>query len=168
MDTLGNFDRSVSSNQTDGDTNSANLRSSSSPASVQDSVRTPLSILLAEDNLVNQKVALRVLKHLGYQADVVVNGLEVIEAIANKSYDMILMDIQMPEMDGLEATKYIRNQERESQLPPIAIVAITANATHDDQYICRKAGMNDYVSKPIQIDKLKSILQQYEALKNSK
>ena len=130
------------------------------------SVATPLNILLAEDNLVNQKVASRVLQHLGYAADVVGNGREVIQAIANKSYDLILMDIQMPEMDGLEATRYIRTQESESKLTPLAIVAMTANATHDDQDICQQAGMNDYLSKPIQIDKLKSILQHYEALKN--
>ncbi len=163
MDTLGNLDQSVPSNAAPNyNTHKANL-SNPSPSSVA----TPLSILLAEDNLVNQKVALRVLKHLGYQADVVENGKAVIEAIANKSYDLILMDIQMPEMDGLEATQYIRNQELECQLPPIAIVAVTANATHDDQDICRQAGMNDYISKPIQIEKLKNILQQYESLKNN-
>ncbi len=127
-----------------------------------------LSILLAEDNLVNQKVAMRVLSHLGYQADIAANGLEVIKAIASKSYDLIFMDIQMPEMDGLETTKYIRKQEVKSQLTPIAIVAITANASHDDQDICRKAGMNDYISKPIQISELKTILQRYESFKNNK
>jgi CheY-like chemotaxis protein len=126
-----------------------------------------LNILLAEDNPVNQKVALRVLKHLGYQADVVNNGREAITAIETKSYDLILMDIQMPEMSGLEATEYIREREIASQLAPVAIVAITANATHDDQYICSDAGMNDYISKPIQIDKLKDILQRYEAIKNA-
>ena len=102
------------------------------PVSVAPTSST-LNILLAEDNPVNQKVALRVLKHLGYQADVVNNGREAVEAIAIKSYDLILMDIQMPEMNGLEATEYIRDQEKISQLPPIAIVAITANASHDDQ-----------------------------------
>ena len=125
-----------------------------------------LSILLAEDNPVNQKVALRVLKHLGYQADVVNNGREAIAAIETKSYDLILMDIQMPEMSGLEATEYIREREIASQLAPVAIVAITANASHDDQFTCSDAGMNDYISKPIQIDKLKDILQRYEAIKN--
>ncbi len=130
------------------------------------STSSTLNILLAEDNPVNQKVALRVLKHLGYQADVVNNGREAVEAIKSKSYDLILMDIQMPEMTGLEATKYIRERENASQLNPIAIVAITANATHDDQDICSDAGMNDYISKPIQIDKLKDILQRYEAIKN--
>jgi CheY-like chemotaxis protein len=136
------------------------------PASVAPTLST-LNILLAEDNPVNQKVALRVLKHLGYQADVVNNGREAVEAIASKSYDLILMDIQMPEMNGLEATQYIRERENASQLNPIAIVAITANATHDDQFTCSDAGMNDYISKPIQIDKLKDILQRYEALKNT-
>jgi CheY-like chemotaxis protein len=126
-----------------------------------------LSILLAEDNPVNQKVALRVLKHLGYQADVVNNGREAIAAIETKSYDLILMDIQMPEMSGLEATEYIREREIASQLAPVAIVAITANASHDDQFTCSDAGMNDYISKPIQIDKLKDILQRYEAIKNA-
>ncbi|TYQ31265.1 response regulator [Pseudanabaena sp. UWO310] len=126
------------------------------------------SILLAEDNPVNQKVAMRVLKHLGYEADIVGNGQEAIAAIADKAYDLILMDIQMPEMDGIQATKHIRDRENASQSPPIAIVAMTANATDDDQNICRDAGMSDYISKPIQIDKLKNILQRYESMKNKK
>ena len=161
MDTSVNDISSLSSNQASDRSVEANPHpvNTSSPESLQ------ISILLAEDNLVNQKVALRVLKHLGYQADVVSNGLEVIQAIANKSYDLILMDIQMPDMDGLEATEYIRKQELERQSgSPITIIAITANATHDDQYICRKAGMNDYISKPIQIEKLKDILQKYESI----
>jgi CheY-like chemotaxis protein len=125
-------------------------------------------ILLAEDNPVNQKVAKRVLSHLGYEVDIVNHGLEAINAIANVAYDLILMDIQMPEMDGLETTRYIRKQESESQVSPIAIVAMTANATDDDQNLCRDAGMNDYISKPIQIDKLKNLLQRYESLKTKK
>lgn len=126
------------------------------------------SILLAEDNPVNQKVAIRVLKLLGYQADVVVNGLEVIKAIANKSYDLILMDVQMPEMDGLATTRYIRDREAKSQLAPIAIVAMTANTNEEDRDTCRESGMNDHISKPIAIGKLKDILQQYEFIKNNK
>jgi CheY-like chemotaxis protein len=138
------------------------------PSDNPDSSASSFSILLAEDNPVNQKVAKRVLTHLGYQADIVNNGVEAIKAIAEKPYDLILMDIQMPEMDGLETTRYIRKQESESQLPPIAIVAMTANATDDDQNVCRDAGMSDYISKPIQIDKLKSMLQRYESLKTKK
>ncbi len=133
-----------------------------------DSFASSFRILLAEDNPVNQKVAKRVLTHLGYQVDIVNNGVEAINAIAEKSYDLILMDIQMPEMDGLETTKYIRKQELESQLPPIAIVAMTANATDDDQNLCHDAGMNDYISKPIQIDKLKNMLQRFVSLKTKK
>ena len=133
-----------------------------------DSSLSGFKILLAEDNLVNQKVAKRVLTHLGYEVDIVSNGKEAIKAIADKSYDLILMDIQMPEMDGLETTKYIRKQESELQLPPIAIVAMTANVTDDDQNVCRDAGMSDYISKPIQIEKLKGILQRYAALKTQK
>lgn len=160
MDTSVNDISSLSSNQ------AIDRPVEASPQQVHESSPESLQIriLLAEDNLVNQKVALRVLKHLGYQADVVSNGLEVIQAIAKKTYDLILMDIQMPDMDGLEATEYIRKQEVEQQSSPIAIIAITANATHDDQYICRRAGMNDYISKPIQIEKLKDILQKYETL----
>jgi CheY-like chemotaxis protein len=120
-----------------------------------------LKILLAEDNLINQKVATRVLSHLGYDIDVVINGKEVIEAIANKSYDLILMDVQMPEMDGLTATQQIRQQEKANQSIPIAIVAMTANATEEDRELCETAGMDDYLTKPIQIDKLKTILQSY-------
>ena len=135
-----------------------------------DNLGDPLQfrILLAEDNPVNQKVAKRVLAHLGYEADIVNNGVEAINAIADQAYDLIIMDIQMPEMDGLEATKYIRNRESELQLPAITIIAMTANATADDQNICRDAGMDDYISKPIDIERLKNILQRYESLKTTK
>lgn len=162
MDTSVNDISSLSSNHASDRSVEANPQQVTTSPSESLQIR----ILLAEDNLVNQKVALRVLKHLGYQADVVSNGLEVIQAIAKKTYDLILMDIQMPDMDGLEATEYIRKQELEKQSSPITIIAITANATHDDQYICRKAGMNDYISKPIQIEKLKDILHKYESLIN--
>lgn len=120
-----------------------------------------LKILLAEDNPINQKVATRILNHLGHQADVVTNGREAIIAIANKFYDLILMDIQMPEMDGLTAAQHIRQLEVTSQSSPITIIAMTANATDEDRELCRKAGMDDYLTKPIQIDKLKAILQAF-------
>ncbi|MBD2151185.1 response regulator [Pseudanabaena sp. FACHB-1277] len=120
-----------------------------------------LKILLAEDNPINQKVATRILSHLGHQADVVANGREAIIAIANKFYDLILMDIQMPEMDGLMAAQHIRQLEVTSHSAPITIIAMTANATDEDRELCRKAGMDDYLTKPIQIDKLKAILQSF-------
>ncbi len=106
-----------------------------------------LEILLAEDNRVNQKVALLVLKKLGYQADIAVNGLEVIESVRHKSYDVILMDVQMPEMDGLEATRWICHHLNTEQKP--WIIALTANTMKNDREICLNAGMNDFISKPI-------------------
>ncbi|NET45739.1 response regulator [Okeania sp. SIO2B3] len=116
-----------------------------------------LSILVAEDNQVNQKVALLMLKNLGYSADVAVNGLEVIEAVQRKSYDIILMDMEMPEMSGVEATCWIRQHFPDSQKP--YIIAMTANAMEEDRQICLSSGMNNYISKPVKIDKLKSVLQ---------
>jgi CheY-like chemotaxis protein len=112
----------------------------------------PLRILLAEDNLVNQKVALKTLKHLGYQADVVGNGLAVLEALSHTQYDLILMDIQMPEMDGLTATRQLRATQPNKQCP--WIIAMTANAMEGDRDKCLAAGMNDYLTKPIQMDQL--------------
>ncbi|NEO55313.1 MAG: response regulator [Okeania sp. SIO3B5] len=116
-----------------------------------------LSILVAEDNQVNQKVALLMLKNLGYSADVAVNGLEVIAAVQRKSYDIILMDVEMPEMSGVEATCWIRQHFPDNQKP--YIIAMTASAMQEDRQICLDSGMNNYVSKPVKIDQLKSILQ---------
>lgn len=113
-----------------------------------------LRILLAEDNLVNQKVALFHLKKLGYRADVAANGLEVIEAMKRQFYDVILMDMQMPEMDGLEATRWLR----ENLTTQPYIIAMTANAMEGDRQICLDAGMNDYLSKPVRLDSLKQAL----------
>ncbi|MDX2256812.1 MAG: response regulator [Pseudanabaenaceae cyanobacterium bins.39] len=130
----------------------------------QDSDRG-FNILLAEDNMVNQKVAMRVLTHLGYKADIANNGHEVIKAMSQKSYDLILMDVQMPGMDGIQATKQIRLQEQESHIPKVIIIAMTANATENDQDTCLQSGMTDYISKPIQIDRLKELLKYYESIK---
>ena len=116
-----------------------------------------LAILLAEDNLINQKVALSMLKHLGYRADLAINGLDVLAALERKQYDVILMDIQMPDMDGLEATRCIRKQKRLEKQP--CIVAMTAYALEGDREEFLNAGMNDYLSKPIQIEKLKLALE---------
>jgi CheY-like chemotaxis protein len=116
----------------------------------------PLRILLAEDNKVNQKVALRLLKQLGYQADVAINGLEVLQLIDQKRYDVILMDIQMPEMDGLEATRQIKTRLVSRDWP--RIIALTANALTDDRQKYLNAGMDDYLSKPFRAAELEALL----------
>ncbi len=115
----------------------------------------PLKILLAEDNIVNQKVATRFLNRLGYHIDVVMNGIEVIDSISHQIYDVILMDVFMPEMDGIMATKQI---VAEFEHRPW-IIALTANALHDDRNICIQAGMQDYLSKPLQIHDLTQSLE---------
>ncbi|MFW9264492.1 PAS domain S-box protein [Nostoc sp. CALU 546] len=114
--------------------------------------RLPLRILLAEDTVVNQKVALLMLQKMGYGADVVTNGLEVLKALQKQRYDLVLMDVHMPEMDGLEATRRIC-QEWEVGFRP-HIIAITANAMRGDREVCLAAGMDDYLSKPIQLQEL--------------
>jgi GAF domain-containing protein/CheY-like chemotaxis protein len=115
-------------------------------------VRHPLRILLAEDNVVNQKLAIRLLEKLGYRADVVGNGLEAIEALERQTYDLLLSDVQMPEMDGLEATRRILERWPDGERP--WIVAMTAEAMSGDRERCLAAGMNDYLAKPIRVDEL--------------
>lgn len=112
----------------------------------------PLQILLAEDNIVNQKVALLLLAQMGYKADVALNGIQVLEALHRQSYDVILMDMQMPEMDGLTATRCIC-QEWQKEVRP-RIIAMTANAMEGDREACLAAGMDDYISKPIRTEVL--------------
>ncbi|MEA5602544.1 response regulator [Nostoc sp. UHCC 0252] len=134
-----------------------------SPASISDfslvdrhlDHRLPLRILLAEDTAVNQKVALLMLQKMGYSADVVTNGVEVLKALEKQPYDVVLMDIQMPEMDGLETSRRIC-QEWEGFRPHI--IAITANAMRGDREVCLGAGMDDYISKPIQFQELTQAL----------
>ncbi len=113
--------------------------------------RHPLRILLAEDNAVNQKLALRFLQQMGYRADIASNGIEAIESVERQTYDVILMDVQMPEMDGLEATRQIvarwpNNHPR--------IIGLTANAMQGDRELCIAAGMDDYITKPIRVEEL--------------
>lgn len=120
-------------------------------------IRHPLRILLTEDNVINQKVALQILKRMGYRADVAANGLEAIAALKQRHYDLILMDVQMPEMDGLEATRHIRSQFAPHQQP--YIIAMTAGAMQGDREICLAAGMNDYLSKPVNITLLHAALE---------
>ncbi|CAN1208719.1 hypothetical protein TUMEXPCC7403_00760 [Tumidithrix helvetica PCC 7403] len=137
--------------------------------------RPSLRILLAEDNIVNQKVAIKMLKNLGYTADLANNGLEAVEILNHQDYDVIFMDMQMPEMDGLEATIKIREMERNGKirhsirfqdsppdlctLAPIKIIAMTANSLAENFDICIAAGMDGFLAKPIRMDELKSILE---------
>ena len=131
------------------------------PTKVDSPKETPaiasLRILLAEDNTVNQQVALLLLKKFGYRADVVSNGEEVLQALENADYDVILMDVEMPEMDGLTATRFIR--EKSSRWTSPWIIAVTAYSMLGDREKCLEIGMNDYISKPIRINELKEALE---------
>jgi PAS domain S-box-containing protein len=124
--------------------------------------RSALRILLAEDNAMNQKVALRLLETLGYRADVAMNGLEAIAALEAKPYDVVLMDVQMPELDGLDATRRIVAEWPEETRP--RIIAMTANALPEDREACFAAGMNDYVAKPIRSEELAAALKRTKRL----
>ena len=117
----------------------------------------PERIRLAEDNAVNQKVALLMLQRLGYRADVVTNGLEVLEALQRQPYDIILMDVQMPELSGLETTRKLRERTANLEKRPW-IIALTASAMLEDRAQCLAAGMDDYLSKPLQTEELKNVL----------
>ncbi|MCI0485140.1 MAG: PAS domain S-box protein [Blastocatellia bacterium] len=123
--------------------------------------RMPMRILLAEDNIVNQKVALKILERMGYRADIAGNGLEVIEALHRQPYDVILMDVQMPEMDGLEATRHICQEWSNGSRP--RIIAMTANAQQCDREACLAAGMDDYISKPVKVEQLQAVLERWGA-----
>lgn len=113
--------------------------------------RHPLRILLAEDNAVNQKLAMRMFEQMGYRADLASNGIEAIESLERQPYDVVFMDVQMPEMDGLEATRKIRVM---NTLTQPRIIAMTANAMQGDREMCIAAGMDDYISKPIRVNEL--------------
>jgi PAS domain S-box-containing protein len=132
--------------------------------------KSSVKILLVEDNIINQKVALRMIEKLGYKADVALNGIEAVQALHSVKYDILLMDILMPEMDGIEATKIIRQENSNSHSP--RIIAMTANTVQSDEQMCLDAGMDDYMSKPIRIEelgkKIKSWSLQVEKEKESK
>lgn len=123
----------------------------------------PMRILVAEDHPVNQKLAIRVLDRLGYHADIVSNGKEVLDSVATGVYDLVFMDVQMPEMDGLEATRQIRTS---GQRQPV-IVAMTANAMSGDRDECIQAGMDDYICKPLNLDELAALMQKWQNYLNS-
>ncbi len=138
-------------------------RTVSDPA--QEDHVSQMKVLLAEDNIVNQKVAVRMLKKLGYHADVVANGIEAVIAIQNVPYDLILMDCQMPEMDGFEATRQIRQEQSGGRRVPI--IALTANAMEGDREYCLASGMDDYLAKPINLQILKETLDRWRLVGSS-
>lgn len=122
-------------------------------------IKRNIQILLVEDNPINQKVAMKIVSSLGYRADLAGNGLEALEAVQRQRYDIVLMDVQMPELDGLEATKRIRQMSTLVQQP--YIIAMTANAMKGDREQCIKAGMDDYISKPIHVSDIKQIFENW-------
>ncbi len=117
----------------------------------------PLNILIAEDDKMNQKLVTKVLNKLGYEPKVCENGKDVLEEVSNKNYDLILMDVQMPEMDGLEATRMIRICLTEQPI----IIAMTANTLQGDREECLKAGMDDYIGKPVRLDGLVNLIEKW-------
>jgi CheY-like chemotaxis protein/HPt (histidine-containing phosphotransfer) domain-containing protein len=123
--------------------------------------RGTVRILLAEDNITNQQVALGILKKLGLRAEAVANGAEAVKALELIPYDLVLMDVQMPEMDGLEATQEIRNPRSAVRNHQIPIIAMTAHAMQGDRERCIAAGMNDYVSKPVFPQALMEVLEKW-------
>jgi CheY-like chemotaxis protein len=131
--------------------------------------RLPLRILLCDDNAINQKVASRLLQQMGYQTSLSGNGIEALAALDRQSFDLIFMDVMMPEMGGLEATALIRErQARPSEFPfyksPIIIVAMTANAMQGDREKCLAAGMDDYLAKPVRPEDIRSLVERWAAV----
>jgi CheY-like chemotaxis protein len=118
--------------------------------------RLPLRILLADDNVVNQQVATSILQRMGYRADVAANGLEVLDALRRQRYDILLTDVHMPMMDGLEAARAIRAEWAEEERP--RVIAMTASAMQGDREMCLEAGMDDYISKPVRVEELQAML----------
>lgn len=123
------------------------------------SEKLPLKILIAEDNIINQKIALRILSQMGYIADVASNGTEVLECLGRQHYDLVLMDVQMPELDGIQTTGKILEKWIPAERPKI--IAMTANATQRDMENCMNAGMDDFISKPILSEELKTMLEKW-------
>ena len=121
----------------------------------------PLRILLVEDNVVNQKVASKLLERLGYQADIVSNGIEALQALRQNPYDVVLMDMYMPEMDGITTAQRIYEEWHPVIRP--RIIAITASTEDEDRAACMAAGMDDYISKPLRLEELKRVLMSGDA-----
>jgi len=119
----------------------------------------PLRILVAEDNLINQKLIIRVLENMGYSGEIANNGLEVLEKVKKNNYDIIFMDIQMPEMDGIEATRYINENIEQKNRP--YVIAMTANVMQEDRDRCMEAGMIDFIGKPFKLEEIKEVILKY-------
>jgi CheY-like chemotaxis protein/HPt (histidine-containing phosphotransfer) domain-containing protein len=130
--------------------------------------RMPLHLLLADDNVVNQKVAVRVFDQMGYRIDLAADGLEAVAAVQQNPYDIIFMDVQMPEVNGLEATRRIRQHETESGRTRSIIVAMTASAMSGDRERCLAAGMDDYLSKPVRPEAVQSVLERWGTISSPK
>jgi len=137
----------------------ATTPTAANPFSPKLAERYPLDVLLAEDNAVNQKVALRFLERLGYRADAVSNGAEAVVALESRPYQLVFMDLQMPEMDGLEASRQIRHRISSDRQPKI--VALTANAMEGDRERCLVAGMDDYISKPVKLHEIEAVIRRH-------
>jgi CheY-like chemotaxis protein len=128
---------------------------------LEEAKKRRIRILVAEDNVVNQKVALRILEKLGYRADAVADGKEALAALETLPYDLVLMDVQMPEMDGFEATGVIRDPRSKVRRHDIPVIAMTAHAMRGDREKCLEAGMDDYISKPVTALALNEILEKH-------
>ncbi len=124
-------------------------------------LKKKLRILIAEDNDINSRLADRMLARLGYQARIVVNGLEAIDTLQTEAYDLVLMDLQMPVMDGFEATQWIQDHPDKLQQIP-AVVAMTANTRFEDRQKAAQVGMVDFIAKPISLDRLRTVLEQWD------
>ena len=133
-----------------------------------ESDKQPVRILLAEDNAINQEVALAILGNAGYRIDVANNGAEAVMALRDTAYDLVLMDCQMPELDGYEATRQIRDSTSGVIWPKIPIIAMTANAMIGDREKCLDAGMDDYVVKPVQTRELVEVIERWLGLGKSR
>ncbi|MHB8207418.1 hybrid sensor histidine kinase/response regulator [Mucilaginibacter sp.] len=139
-----------------------NVKPQKSYISTEMALNNPMEILIAEDNLVNQKVAMHILGKMGYHPQLASNGLEAVDAMKNKRFDLVFMDVQMPEMDGLEATQFIRANFTTQPY----IIAMTANAMTEDKDTCLQAGMDDYLSKPMKLNEMVTLLEKYGELIN--
>ena len=135
----------------------AEAQAASVDEDIEEAWSTSLRVLLAEDNLVNQLIASKMLEKLGCQVDVAANGQEAVDMLDMLPYDIVFMDCQMPEMDGFEATRVIRDREQSSG-EHVAIIAMTANAMAGDREQCLEAGMDDYLSKPVRPAELKRVV----------